>query len=317
MKNSTAFLIGKEVMEMDEKILREKVGQINIFARMFPDAKLKVIEALKANQEVVAMTGDGVNDAPALKAAHIGIAMGLRGSEVAKRAASLILMDDDLMPMTEAVALGRRIYENLKKAIQYIISIHIPIILIVTVPLLLFWKYTDIFSPVHVIFLELIMGPTCSIIFENEPIEVNSMKRTPRKLSTTFFSFSELSLSILQGIVITIACLGVGYLMMMNNQSEAFVRTMIYATLILSNLFLTLVNRSFYYSVMTTLRYKNRLIPLILSVSLLVLFLSLYLTPVQNIFQFTALSGSELLLCFSSAFIGVMWIEILKWFRRR
>jgi Ca2+-transporting ATPase len=243
--------------------------------------------------------------------------MGLRGSEVAKRAASLILMDDDLMPMTEAVALGRRIYENLKKAIQYIISIHIPIILIVTVPLLLFWKYTDIFSPVHVIFLELIMGPTCSIIFENEPIEVNSMKRTPRKLSTTFFSFSELSLSILQGIVITIACLGVGYLMMMNNQSEAFVRTMIYATLILSNLFLTLVNRSFYYSVMTTLRYKNRLIPLILSVSLLVLFLSLYLTPVQNIFQFTVLSGSELLLCFSSAFIGVMWIEILKWFRRR
>jgi Ca2+-transporting ATPase len=124
---------------------------------MFPEAMLKVIVALKENGEVVAMTGDGVNDGPALKAAHIGIAMGQRGSEVAKSAASLILTDDDLAHMTDAVALGRKIYDNLKKAIQYIVSIHIPIILIVTLPLLLMWKFTNIFSPVHVIFLELII----------------------------------------------------------------------------------------------------------------------------------------------------------------
>src|SRR5690606_10555008 len=137
----------------------------NIFTRMFPEAKLRVIEALKKQGEITAMTGDGVNDAPALKSANIGIAMGHKGSEIAKQAAAMILVDDDLEKMVQAVASGRRIYGNLKKAIQYIISIHIPIILIVFLPLVLGWVYPTIFSPVHVIFLELIMGPTCSIIY--------------------------------------------------------------------------------------------------------------------------------------------------------
>lgn len=316
MKNTAAVLTGTEVMSMNEAELKTKVKTVNVFARMFPDAKLKIIEALKENGEVVAMTGDGVNDGPALKAAHIGIAMGLRGSEVAKRAAALILMDDDLMPMMDAVALGRRIYENLKKAIQYIISIHIPIILIVTIPLMLFWKFTDLFSPVHVIFLELIMGPTCSIIFENEPIESNSMQKGPRKMTTSFFSLTELSMSILQGVIITVACLGIGYFTMQAGESESSVRTVIYTTLIFSNLFLTLVNRSFYFSVITTLQYKNRLIPIILTISLVVLFLSIYVAPVRTIFQFTSLNSNQLLICLGVAFTGVMWIEILKWWRR-
>lgn len=316
-KNSSMAITGNDVLAMDEPQLREKVKVINIFARMFPDAKLRVIEALKANGEVVAMTGDGVNDGPALKAAHIGIAMGLRGSEMAKQVASLILMDDDLAHMVDAVALGRRIYENLKKAIQYIISIHIPIVCIVTFPLLLFWKFTDFFSPIHVIFLELIMGPTCSIIFENEPVEANSMRKPPRKMSTTFFSFRELSLSILQGLVITAFCLGLGYYFMNHDGSEAQVRTVIYTTLIFSNLFLTLVNRSFYYSVWTTIRYKNRLLPIVLALSLIVLFLSIYVQPVRNIFQFEALEMSDLPLCLAAAFIGVMWVEVYKLIKRR
>ncbi len=312
MKNSVDLLTGKDVIDMDEETLLEKVEQVNVFARMFPDAKLRVIEALKKNNEVVAMTGDGVNDGPALKSAHIGIAMGLRGSEVAKSAASLILMDDDLSGMTDAVALGRRIYENLKKAIQYIISIHIPIILIVTLPLLFLWKFTDIFSPIHVIFLELIMGPTCSVIFENEPIEADSMKRKPRKMTTTFFSWGELSLSIVQGLVITAACLGIGYYFIQKNAGEEVVRTMIYSTLIFSNLFLTLVNRSFYYSIFTTIRYKNRLIPLILSISLVVLLLSIYSVPVQRLFHFTGLSAVQLITSFLVAFTGVIWMEFYK-----
>src|SRR5690606_18857835 len=154
----------------------------------FPEAKLKIINALKAKNQIVAMTGDGVNDGPALKAAHIGIAMGKRGTEIAKQAASLVLLEDDLSKMVDAVAMGRKIYTNLKKAIQYVISIHIPIILVVFIPLALGWIYPSIFSPVHVIFLELIMGPTCSIIYENEPMEKNTMLQKPRPFSTTFFN---------------------------------------------------------------------------------------------------------------------------------
>ncbi len=317
LKNSLNVLTGNEVMKMSEQQLCEKVAEINIFARMFPEAKLRVIEALKANGEVVAMTGDGVNDGPALKAAHIGIAMGLRGSELAKKASSLILVDDDLSHMVDAVALGRRIYENLKKAIQYIISIHIPIILIVTIPLLAFWKFTDFFSPIHVIFLELIMGPTCSIIFEREPIEADSMLKQPRKMNTSFFSFRELSLSIIQGLIITMACLSLGYYFMANNSNETFVRTIIYTTLIFSNLFLTLVNRSFQYSVFTTLRYKNNLIPIVLVLSLIILFLSIYIYPIQAVFQFADLKISDLILCLAAAFFGVMWVELLKLLKRR
>lgn len=316
-KNNSHVLNGNEIMEMSGNELALKVEQVNIYARMFPEAKLKVIEALKANGEVVAMTGDGVNDGPALKAAHIGVAMGLRGSELAKKASALVLLDDDLIHMVDAVALGRRIYENLKKAIQYIISIHIPIILIVTLPLLFFWKYVNLFSPVHVIFLELIMGPTCSIIFENEPIEPGSMNRLPRKMSSSFFSFHELSLSIVQGLAITIVCLGLGYYYMQQNAGEAEVRTIIYSTLIFCNIFLTLVNRSFYHSVFATLKYKNAMIPVVLFVSLLVLLLSIYVEPVREIFNFVELKKSDLLLCLSLAIPGVFWVEFLKLRKRK
>jgi Ca2+-transporting ATPase len=157
-KGAEQTLNGQDLMDMPDETLKEKVKDIFIFSRMFPDAKLKIINALKANGEIVAMTGDGVNDGPALKAAHIGIAMGKKGSEIAKQASSLIVIDDDLGRMVDAIAMGRKIYVNLKKAIQYIISIHIPIILTVFIPLALNWKYPSIFTPVHIIFLELIMG---------------------------------------------------------------------------------------------------------------------------------------------------------------
>ena len=309
-------LEGKDLINMSDEEVLKAADTCNIFTRMFPEAKLRIIDALKQKGHVVAMTGDGVNDSLALKSAHIGIAMGKKGSEVARQASSLILVDDDLSHMVEAIAIGRRIYENLKKAIQYIISIHIPIILIVTVPLLLFWKYTNIFTPVHVIFLELIMGPTCSIIFENEPIEPDSMNKAPRKLSTSFFSFNELSMSIIQGLVITGVCLGLGYYYMENDHTITEVRTIIYSTLILSNIFLTLSNRSFYYSVLTTIQYKNILIPLILSASLIILLLSIYFTPFQNIFQFIPLQAVDLGYCLLAAFAGVMWIEIVKFIKR-
>jgi P-type Ca2+ transporter type 2C len=316
LQNNQDVLTGKEVLALSKTELQARVKEVNIFARMFPEAKLKVIDALKENGEVVAMTGDGVNDGPALKAAHIGIAMGRRGSEVAKNAASLILADDDLAHMTEAVALGRKIYDNLKKAIRYIVSIHIPIILIVTLPLLIGWQFTDIFSPVHVIFLELIMGPTCSLIYENEPMEPGTMQQPPRRMGATFLSFRQLLLSIIQGLMITAACLGAGYYFTAAGHSDTTVRTVIFITLLFSNIFLTLVNRSFYFSLFTTMFNKNRLIPVIIAITLIFIALVLYLPFAQQLFRLGPLPLQSTGYCALFAAAGVLWIELYKLIKR-
>ena len=312
LEHNGEVLTGQDIVTLSKESLQQKVKQVNIYARMFPEAKLKVIDALKKNGEIVAMTGDGVNDGPALKAAHIGIAMGDRGSEVAKSAAALILTDDDLAHMTDAVALGRKIYDNLKKAIQYIVSIHIPIILIVTLPLLLAWKFTGIFSPVHVIFLELIMGPTCSIIYENEPMEKGTMQRPPRKMGTTFLSVKQLLVSIFQGILITAGCLGIGYYYMIQGQNEIAVRTFIFITLLFSNVLLTLINRSFQHSIITTISYKNRLVPLITGITLLLIGALLYVPFVCNLFQLTPLPLSSIAICVVVALACTLWMEAWK-----
>ena len=308
-------ITGEEILKMDTAQLRQQVNKYSIFARMFPEAKLKVIEALKANGEVVAMTGDGVNDAPALKSAQIGVAMGLKGSEVAKGAASIILSDDNLFHMTEAIALGRKIYDNLQKAIQYIVSIHIPIILIVTLPLVLMWKFTDIFTPIHVIFMELIMGPTCSIIYENEQMEAGTMNRPPRKLTATFLSFKQLLISIVQGLFIAAGCLISGYVVM-QHYDEATMRTVIFITLLFSNVFLTLVNRSFYYSVFTMLTYKNNLIWIIIGLTLLLIATVLYVPYAREIFYLVPLNFSLLLQCILVALVCTGWVEVYKIMRR-
>jgi Ca2+-transporting ATPase len=310
------FLTGKEVLQFSLEELKQKVKSVNIFARMFPEAKLKVINALKENGEVVAMTGDGVNDTPALKAAHIGIAMGQRGSEAAKAVASIVITDDDLIHMTDAVALGRKIYDNLKKAIQYIVSIHIPIILIVTLPLLFAWKFVNFFSPVHVIFLELIMGPTCSIIYENEPIEPGTMKRPPRKLIATFLSGKQLQTSVAQGLMITAGCLGLGYYFMQHNADVATVRTIIFTTLLFSNIFLTLVNRSFQYSVATTLRYKNYMVTIVILITLAFILSLLFIPFIRALFLLQTISLNSLIKCLIVAFISTMWIELFKRYKK-
>jgi P-type Ca2+ transporter type 2C len=307
---------GDDLMQMNDAELQKTVMDKQVFTRMFPDAKLKIINALKSNQQIVAMTGDGVNDGPALKAAHIGIAMGKKGTEIAKQAASLILLDDDLSKMVDAVAMGRRIYTNLKKAIQYIISIHIPIILIVFIPLVLDWIYPNIFSPVHIIFLELIMGPTCSIVYENEPMERNTMQQKPRPFTTTFFSGKELTTSIIQGLMISIGTLITYQYAVMNHFDEATTRTMVFTELIIANLALTLVNRSFLYSVFTTLKYKNNLVPLVMGITLAILIALLYIPVLCKFFEFETLNGSQFALSAGIGFVSVIWFEIVKWRNR-
>ena len=311
------IITGPEIMELTPAELQQKVGGIALYARMFPEAKLKVIEALRSNGEVVAMTGDGVNDGPALKAAHIGIAMGKRGSEVAKAAASLILTDDNLSHMAEAVALGRKIYDNLKKAIRYIVSIHIPIILIVTIPLLLGWSFSAIFSPVHVIFLELIMGPTCSIIYENEPMEPGTMNRPPRRIGQTFLSFRQLMLSMVQGLIITAGCLGIGYHYLHQQATPEVVRTVIFITLLFSNVWLTLVNRSFVYSILQTLRYRNPLVPLIIGITLSLIAASLFVPFVRALFLLSPLTIKMIGTCLLVAMASTLWMEVWKMVQRK
>ena len=307
---------GDELMQLTDVELQEKVKNINVFSRMFPDAKLRIVNALKKNNEVVAMTGDGVNDGPALKASHIGIAMGKKGTEIAKQAASLILVDDDLSKMVDAIAMGRKIYTNLKKAIQYIISIHIPIILTVFIPLALRWIYPNIFSPSHVIILELIMGPTCSIIFENEPLERNLMFKKPRPFSTTFFNYKELATSIIQGIFITLGALFVYQYSVTVGFSESITRTMVFMVLIFANIFLTLVNRSFYYSIFTTLNYKNPLVPLIIGITLTLSLLLLYIPAFTHFFEFESLSINQLGISLLAGGASVLWYEFVKLVKR-
>ena len=312
--NSSNVITGSEVMRLQEPELMRTVKDINIFARMYPEAKLKVISALKKNDEVVAMTGDGVNDAPALRAAHIGIAMGNKGSAVAKKASSLVITDDNLAHMVDAIALGRRIYDNLKKAIRYIISIHIPIIMIVSLPVLLNWKFSEIFTPVHVIFLELIMGPTCSIIFENEPAEPGIMHRKPLKAKAGFLLPSQLSLSVIQGLVIGIVCLVPGYYYMHSGASETTVLTIVFLILLFSNIILTLENRSMQQSVIKTLSYPNKLMRGIVLVNFIFIIIIMTVPAIREIFKLEMLSITAILGCFIVALVGTLWIEIWKYY---
>ena len=316
-KNTDSVLNGDELMAMDDKTLEAKVMETSIFTRMFPEAKLKIIKALKANHQIVAMTGDGVNDGPALKSAHIGIAMGKKGTEIAKDAANLILVEDDFSKMVDAIAMGRKIYLNLKKAIQYIISIHIPIIMIVFIPLALGWMYPNIFTPVHIIFLEIIMGPTCSIIYENEPMESNLMLLKPRPFTTTFFNFKEILMSIIQGLVITAGLLFVYQYCVRTGCTEAVTRTTIFLTIISANVFLTLANRSFYFSIFTTIRYRNNLVPMIIGITLAITALLLYVPAFSRFFLFDVVSGTQLGMSVLVGLVSVLWIEVYKWFRRR
>ncbi|MVZ63707.1 cation-translocating P-type ATPase [Sphingobacterium humi] len=308
---------GKEVMGLSANQLQAVVEEKVLFTRMFPDAKLTVVNALKQQGEVVAMLGDGVNDGPALKAAHIGVAMGSKGTEIAKVAASLVITNDDLEKLIIGIAAGRRIYTNIKKAIQYIISIHIPIILTVSLPLFLGWVYPQIFTPVHVIFLELIMGPTCSIVYENEPMEKNTMLQKPRRMTDTFLNWKELSISIVQGLIITLGVLFIYQWNVQQGGSEEHTRAMVFTTLIFANILLSLTNRSFYYSLFESFKNKNWLLVGVTIATLLLLAGILYIPAMASFFNVTGLKISELAMAGLIAAVSVLWFEGYKFWRRR
>lgn len=307
---------GDEVMEASETELAGKAKTCNVFARMFPEAKLRLVKTIGAAGETVAMVGDGVNDGPALKAADIGIAMGGKGTEIAREAADIVLTDDKLERVTEAIRQGRKIYYNLKKAVRYIFSIHIPILLIATLPVVFNWQYANLFIPVHIIFFELIMGPTCSIFFENEPVEPGMMSRPPRQRDEALFSFRELGFTLVQGGIIAGGILLLYHYFMKRGYPLTYVRTMVFLTLMLVNLLLTFTGRSFEESLAKTLRYRNNLVPYVIGASILFLAGVTVVPVLRGLFGLQPLRPVHYWLCMATAMAVTLWFEGYKvcWF---
>ncbi|MFZ1703460.1 MAG: cation-translocating P-type ATPase [Saprospiraceae bacterium] len=305
-----------ELSTMDEIKFENTILKYDVFARISPEFKLKIIHTLQKSG-IVAMTGDGVNDGLALKAAHVGISMGKNGTEIARLASSIVLTDDKIEKIADAIHMGRKIYFNLQKAIRYIISIHVPIILIVSIPIFLGWPFASIFSPIHIIFLELLMGPTCSIVYENEPPEPDLMKKPPIQRSGGFISVQKISFSVFQGLVITLSALSLYYWGIDLDKSGDVIRTMIFIHLIIANIILTLTNRSFQHSAWTMLKTRNNLLVYIILLTLAMTFSIILIPSFRSFFQLTMISTFEFIVAISLGFFSVIWFEVYKWNKRR
>jgi Ca2+-transporting ATPase len=238
--------------------------------------------------------------------------MGERGTALARQAADLIITDDNLDKMVLAIAEGRKIFNNLKKAIRYIISIHIPIIVTASVPVLFGWIYPNIFTPIHVIFLEMIMGPTCSIFFENEPVEGNTMQQSPKDRSHRIFSGQEVLICIVQGLVISAGVLGLYYYFMQAAVPLEEVRAIVFNSLVISNVLLTFVDRSFTQTLAKTIRYKNSYVPIILIVSIIFLIVLNMVPAVQDIFKMASITRLQFVIAAAVSMVSVLWFEVYK-----
>ena len=300
---------------MDDAALRERIGSATIFARVAPVQKLRLIQAFKAAGEIVAMTGDGVNDAPALKAAHIGVAMGGRGTDVAREAASLVLLNDDFDSIVSAVRLGRRIYHNIRNAMRYLIAVHVPIAGMAFLPLLFGWPVA--FFPVHVVFMEFVIDPACSVAFEAEPADASIMREPPRAPDAQLFDLPTMAISLLQGAGVFAAVAAIYAHAMLQGSDETAARTLAFMTLIAGNIALIVVNRSESQSLLQTLASPNRALWWVIAGAFAALAAVLAVPPLRNLFQLAAPSPADVVLSLVAAAASVLWFELYKWLRYR
>ena len=304
------LITGSELDQMSAAELQERIKTTCIFARAVPEQKLRIVQALKANGEVVAMTGDGVNDAPALKAAHIGIAMGGRGTDVAREAADLVLVDDNFASIVQAVRMGRRIFDNLKKAMAFIFSVHIPIAGMSLIPVLLNWPLALL--PVHILFLELIIDPACSVVFEMEADEKNLMDRPPRRLEEPLFGRMMILTGLIQGIGVLAVVLAVYAFFFLQGYGEAEAKMMSFTTLVLSNLGLIFTNRYLGQSILATLRIPNPALWWVSGGAVSFLILALTVPFLRNLFQFAPLQRWEVALVAAAVTVSILIAESVK-----
>ncbi len=307
---ASGVLIGDDLRKLDRAALARRVNDANVFARIVPEQKLQIVQALKESGEIVAMTGDGVNDAPSLKAAHIGIAMGGRGTDVAREAASIVLLDDDFGSIVTAIRLGRRIYDNLRKAMGFIFAVHVPIAGMALLPLVI--GLPIFFSPIHIAFLEMVIDPVCSLVFEAETDERDVMRRPPRAGDAPLFSWALIVWSVLQGALAFAVIALVYVLALYRGMPENDARSLGFVALVLTILSLVLVNRSFSNSLVSAFRRPNAALAWILLVIAMALTAILLWPAAATLFRFGPLHGDDLLLTFGAAGLVLVSLEALK-----
>lgn len=319
LSNDGSIITGDMLNNMDDDELRQVVKTVSIFSRVVPEHKMRIVKAFKENGEIVAMTGDGVNDATALKYADIGIAMGKRGSEVSREAADLILMDDNFTTIVETVKDGRRIYDNIRKAVGYIFTIHIPIALTALLgPLLGIDPAALMLLPLHVVLLELLIDPTCSIVLERQPAETDIMERMPRDPSERMLTGKLLFKSVMQGLTVFAASFGTYiYTLSANPDNAPLARALGLAVIMLANLFLVQVNSSDHDCFLrSALRLAKDKVMWAVNIGTAALLLIILYTPLSSILKLAAPSAVQLLIAFGLAAVSVLWYEIVKLFNR-